>query len=250
MPLPTFVVIGAQNSSRWLRSMLEQDPDIYVAPGEPSFFALPERYAQGLDVYRSAFSGWDGEPAIGDVSPAYLMPGYDPAAVARHIDESLPGIRLVAVLRDPVERLRVAYANSVVRGRIDPEMDLIDYVRSISPKDDPLQLVAAGWYGATLGPYVERFGDRLLVLLADDIAEDPTGSYVAVRRHVSVPDSPPAGFDVSAVFQDRLAPCHDVELAVLATYYKDDIRQLERLLNQSLDRWREAAYRPIAALDT
>ena len=112
--LPTFVVIGAMRSgSTSLYKHLQAHPDVFMPRKEIHFF--DDRWDRGLAWYRSRFEGYDGQPAVGEATPTYLA---DPVALDR-MAEMIPDARLLAVLRDPVDRAYSHYWMEHARGR-DP----------------------------------------------------------------------------------------------------------------------------------
>jgi hypothetical protein len=124
-------------------------------------------------------------------------------------------------------------------------------VTSYAPEDDPLQLVAGGWYGASLAPYAERFGERLRVFLNEDVRADAHGVYRRALEHVGVdPGFVPAGLS-RVRFRNRTPrfsryrsargerrPLSTAERRALSEYFADDIAVLERLLGRDLSAWR------------
>jgi hypothetical protein len=104
MTLPNFLIAGGQRcSSTWLWTLCNQHPDIFMAQAwkpEPKFFSSAA-YFRGLDYYsQTFFAGARGEPAIGEKSVTYL----DHPGAPAWIYNDLPDVRLVFLLRDPVER--------------------------------------------------------------------------------------------------------------------------------------------------
>ena len=103
---PNFLIIGAGKSgttSLW--SLLGQHPEIFVSRiKEPSFFSNDEQYTRGWMWYESLFRGARGENAIGEASNSYSATGIHPDTV-RRIVESLPGVRLIYLVRNPFERM-------------------------------------------------------------------------------------------------------------------------------------------------
>jgi len=245
-PLPNFLIIGAQKSAtRWLRMNLGKHPDIYTAPRELAFFN--HGFEKGVKEYRDHFVEWDGEEFIGEATPGYRE---DPDLIATRIDEVLPDGRLIALLRNPVDRAYSAFIHHMGKGRIDPGADLLRTISAIPPEDDRKSLIAGGWYGASLEPYARRFGDRLLVLLHDDVGVEPESVYTRAVRHIGASDGylppalstvrfsaavPPASAYADAGGRRRLAA---EERLVLYRYFADDIAKLEELLGIDLDRWR------------
>src|SRR5262249_47403241 len=138
-PLPTFLVIGAQKSAtHWLRVNLGLHPDVFCADGEPAFFNDKVRYEEsGVEWYRAQFAGWSGEAIVGESTPGYMFWRHHPERVADRIGAVLPEARLVAILRNPVDRAQSALIHHVQRGALAPETDLLDLVRSAPPHREP-----------------------------------------------------------------------------------------------------------------
>ena len=84
LPLPTFLIIGAQKSAtRWLRLNLGLHPDVFAASAELEFFNNGVRFRdEGTDWYRGKFSGWNGEAIVGEATPGYMFWRHGPAVVA------------------------------------------------------------------------------------------------------------------------------------------------------------------------
>jgi hypothetical protein len=243
-PLPTFIIIGAQKSAtRWLRQNLGRHPDIFVSARELKYFNHAERVdVLGAAWYRAQFDGWAGEAITGEATPGYMMLGHRPADVAQRIRATVPEVRLIAVLRNPVDRAYSAFLHHKRAERIHPRAQLLDTVRRGKPEDDWMGIIAGGWYAASLDPYVELFGDRLLVLVHDDIQLDTRTVYRSALRHVGATiDFEPPSLD-SVVFSnqggehtDRLTASERCELFEL---FRDDVARLEVMLGRDLSMWR------------
>jgi sulfotransferase family protein len=247
-PLPRFVIIGAQKSgTRWLRQNLGKHPEIFAAPTELEFFNRRGRFRLGVDWYQTQFSEWSGEPIMGEATPGYMMFRNRPWAIAKRIASALPDVRLIAILRNPVDRANSAMVHHILRERLPPTSTLVELARQTPPDEDRLGLITGGWYGASLATYVRIFGDRLLVVLHDDAQSDPGGVYDAAIRHVGAsPGFVPSGLD-QVVFsnQERDSGRHRRPVAPedrreLYAYFRDDITKLERLLDRDLSIWSPA----------
>lgn len=250
-PLPAFLVIGAQKgATRWFRLNLGRHPEIYTPDEELAFFNTKD-YQRGLDHYRCRFTGWSGERVVGEATPGYMILRHEPARVAERIDRDLPGVRLFAVLRDPVDRLYSAFVHHVRRGRIDPDEDIVELVRRTPPEQEQMQLVAGGWYARSLAPYMERFGDRLHVFLNEDARSDPAGVYASALRTLGVDDSFAPGDLEEVVFSRSLPPgsrywqegkgrraLNGEEKAALYEFFAEDVDRLEAMLGRDLSAWR------------
>jgi hypothetical protein len=114
--LPSALVIGAQRSGTTsLFNYLAQHPDVLTPLGkEIHYFDL--QYARGIRWYRGRFPFnhlLRGGALTIDASPYYLAHPLAPERAAR----LLPEVKLVAVLRNPVDRAYSHYQHEVRDGR-------------------------------------------------------------------------------------------------------------------------------------
>ena len=164
---------------------------------ELEFFNNGDRFRElGTDWYRAQFEGWNGEKIVGEATPGYMFWRHRPAVVAERIEQTLPGVRLIATLRNPIDRAQSAMVHHIEGGSLPGDSVLVELVKQTEPERDPLGIIAGGWYAASLEPYRERFGDRLLVVLHDDVDDDPRGVYDDALRHIgATPDFVPPEFE-------------------------------------------------------
>lgn len=200
---PTFLVIGAAKSGTTsLHEYLRQHPDVFVPrPKEPSFFAahaLQHRIAEGQrqrghprtwvttwDRYLGMFADAGDTLAVGEVSPAYMsVPGS-----AQTIHQRLPGVRLVAILRDPAER---AFSHWLMRRKVGDYhpvfgREIDRQVARLDAGDE--SFLWHGFYNRQLAPYVELFGrSRLHVLRFEDLRRDARPTMRPLYRFIGVGD--------------------------------------------------------------
>ena len=249
-PLPRFVIIGAQKSAtRWLRSNLGEHPDIFTARTELHFWNIEHRVTKlGLDWYCDQFEGWNGQPIVGEATPGYTIWRHHPDEVAARMKKYQPEVKPIAILRNPIDRATSAMVHHIRRGRLPANSRLVDVVRERTPPEkDRLCLIAGGWYAACLEPYLDAFGDQLLVLWQDDINSDPEPVYDATLRHIgAAPDFRPADLS-KVVFSNRNSksgPHYELshaERLEMWSYFSDDVARLEQLLGVDLSRWEPQA---------
>jgi uncharacterized protein (TIGR03086 family) len=251
-PLPTFIIIGAQKSgTRWLRTNLGKHHDVYTAPLETQFFHSPQRFKSlGLDWYRAQFADWAGEPIVGEATPGYMMWRHRPRLVAKRIKDTLPDARLIALLRDPVDRALSAMMHLIKYKELRADTRLLNLVQDTPPESDPRSLVSGGWYAASLKPYRHFFGDQLLVLLHDDLTDDPHRVYNRALMHIgaSLDFTPP---DLDQVVFSNTRPATDESSEVsngqpelsgeerqqLYAYFRPDVQVLEEMIGRDLSKW-------------
>ena len=127
---------------------------------------------------------------------------------------------------------------------------LLDIVRSIPPEDDPLGLISGGCYAASLKPYLRMFEDRLLLLLHDDVLDDPQEVYDRALRHIgatlrsNAPDVTKAVHSYRGQFRNPIQRAWHMRRALsgeqrrtVYSYFRDDIAELEQMLDRDLSRW-------------
>jgi hypothetical protein len=252
--LPNFLILGAQKAgTHWLRRNLAKHPEVYLSGREINYFNCMNLW-RGLDWYAGQFDP-DGEPHVGECSPRYMLlsPGSvvadQPAEIAERVDETLSGVRLLAILRNPVDRAYSAYLHHVRHGRLPATMPFFRWVMAADPAKGFGQIVPGGWYHASLAPYAERFGDRLLVVLTDDVIADGAGTYRRLLEHLGadpefVPEdvdevvhSTPAAEGPNRVADGSRVPLTPAQRKRLAAFFADDVERLSTLLDRDLRAW-------------
>jgi len=102
--LPGFLIIGAQRSgSTFLHDTLTARTRARCSPLQKEVHYFDNKFYKPLDWYAKFFeqvSEHDDPAKTFEASPGYL---YHPA-VPKRVKRSLPSVKLIAVLRDPVER--------------------------------------------------------------------------------------------------------------------------------------------------
>ena len=184
--MPNFLIIGASKAGTTaLYLYLKQHPQIYMSPiKEPRFFAfederldfkgpaderLKHEIVTHIEDYYALFQGVSKERAVGEVSPVYL---YSPKAPER-IRHYIPDVKLIAVLRNPIER---GYSNFLAQVREGRE-PLTDYAQALQEEETRIRnnwsyiwhYRQRGFYYTQLRRYFDKFDrDQIRVYLYDD----------------------------------------------------------------------------------
>lgn len=243
---PNFLIIGAERcATRWLRFNLDQHPDIYLPPKDLNFFSDAEAVEQrgSLKAYSALFDGRLDESIFGESSPSYMAWNNYPVYVSQRIKKYLPDVRLIAIIREPVDRMYSALLHQIKLGNLPPEADLF---RMVSDGDEAVSrfgLLGNGNYAAVLFPYIQRFGDQLKVILLDDVREDPYRVYEEVLRFIGAdPTFVPRQLD-KVMWSDRQSVRATGPVPTLLYrqcmyfYFRNDVEDLEGLIGRDLSSW-------------
>jgi hypothetical protein len=184
--LPNLLIIGAAKAGTTsLHKYLDQHPQIFMAERkEPRFFLLwnnPERialhekegraeinYYATPENYQALFKNGADHPVRGESSTAYLA---NPDC-AQKIREIIPGVKIIAVLRNPVER---AFSNYVIYKNW--RMEKKDFDAAVDEEiktgrktyQQPMQYLQLGKYADGLKAYYSLFSkEQIRVYLNED----------------------------------------------------------------------------------
>ncbi|MGH9436648.1 MAG: sulfotransferase family protein, partial [Terriglobia bacterium] len=103
-----FFVIGAMKAGTTsLHYYLKEHPGLFLPiEKEIPFFAMDELYERGMDWYLDEFFSKAGTgQLLGTVSPPYMLN----SKAAERIYRALPDVKLIALLRDPIDRAKSQY---------------------------------------------------------------------------------------------------------------------------------------------
>jgi hypothetical protein len=246
-PLPSFLVLGAQKAGTTaLYAYLRQHPDI-AGPSwkEVSFF--DRHYARGEAWYRGNFPNvLRARGLVGEASPSYL---FHPLAPQRAW-ELVPDAKLVALVRNPVDRAFSHYQHEVALGRepLSFEDALAAEVERLRGEEERLAAdpryfsypwwnytyKARGLYADQLERWLELFPrDRLLVLPSEELLGDTEGTYARVLEFLGA--APHRLGSYPRVFEREYAPMRPETRTRLAEEFAEPNRRLYELLGRKLD---------------
>lgn len=248
--LPDVIIPGVQKcGTSSLFAWMAQHPDVHGSvPKEVHYFDGGPRWGHDRwplpeAAYRAHFPtrARVGTGVAIEATPRYLL---HPLA-AQRIASMLPDVRLVVLLRDPVERAISHYFHQKKRGR-EP-LDLLDALRAENERvgirpDGSFPLDRDGWIHASYvlrGRYADQLRrlwasvdrERTLVLEADRMFAEPVATLSAVFRFCGVsPDfSPP---DLSPRMVGRRADIDPRARAHLEDVFAEPNRDLYDLLGE------------------
>jgi hypothetical protein len=193
--LPNFVIIGAQKSGTTsLAYYLKAHPQVYMAPRkEVRYFDL--NYDKGTQWYMEQFAGSKKKHrAVGEATPSYMSFEEVPARMAQVI----PQARLIAILRDPVDRAYSHYWHNRSRGLQPLEFaDALAAEPEHIASEDPTDRRYRFHVYEKRGHYLEQLQrvcqyyprESLHVLLFEDLRDAPLETFQKVCRFLQVDDT-------------------------------------------------------------
>jgi hypothetical protein len=245
--LPNYLVIGTKRGGttsliNWLFSHPEVMPMFPAAQQikSPHYFDI--NYWRGLDWYKSHFptqrqvrrlsARLGHQPAVGEASPYYM---FHPA-VPHRVAATVPDVRLIVLLRDPVKR---AYSNYWERRGSDAETietfeaaieaeerrlaavtdEQLADPRFYSFDHDCHSYLARGRYVEHLRPWLDLFPrHNLLILRSEDLYAEPHKISAQVQEFLGL-----SVVDISRMAHHNKLPVPGIDpetKARLAEYYR------------------------------
>jgi hypothetical protein len=253
-PLPDFLIIGAQKAGTTaLYAYLRQHPAIAGPPWkEVSYF--DRHYRRGPGWYRGNFpnrlylrrvharSG--AVPIVGEASPSYVFHPLAPERVAALV----PGARLIALVRNPIDRALSHYHHEVALGR-----EPLSFEDALAAEEsrmqgeldrmrDPSYFSHAWWNHtyASRGLYAEQLErwlqlfprERVLVVPSDDLGAQPAETYGRVLEFLGAPRHRLASYP--RIFSREYSQMQPRTREALRERFAEPNRRLYELLGRDL----------------
>ena len=211
MSLPNFLIIGAAKSGTTsLQEYLSQHDEIFFPTSkEPNYFALadrslplpgpaPPKVLQAL-LYSKSYTNFNDYQALfhdarenqqlGEASVRYF---YFPEA-SEKIKETIPDVKLILILREPVSRLYSHYCMNM-----QYQLETLDLLDAIEAEPDRIakkwgwdwHYTGLGMYAKQLRRYYDLFPkEQIKVFLYDDFVADPVKTTQEICRFINVSDN-------------------------------------------------------------
>jgi hypothetical protein len=248
LPLPDFLGIGAQKAgTTWLWENLRRHPGVFV-PERKELHYWDNKWERPLAYYAGRFAEGAGR-VRGEITPAY---GILPAERIRFIHRLLPDLRLVLLLRNPVDRAWSQLAMELGREGRKPEEVPADELVAFASSERALR---RGDYTAILERWLAVFPEeQLLVGFFEEIREQPRALLRRVFEHLGVDAQPdwgrfaldevivpnPDGVPMARAVDPRPA-CPAALREALERRYEPDLTQLAARFGAPVERWRAGA---------
>ncbi|MCH2173236.1 sulfotransferase domain-containing protein [Myxococcota bacterium] len=234
--MPNFLGIGAQKAgTTWLHQNLQKHPDFYFPPDIKEIRFFDARFYMSLSEYAAYFEP-AGQRLTGDITPGYGALGKRRIRFVRNL---MPDLKLVLILRNPVER---AWSHAV--------MDLLDTPGRRAEDVEDWEFYAHfdapsarrnGIYSAMLDNWLSVFHESsLLLAFFEDIRERPQELLRSVFRHLGATDDVDwTSFPYREQIKPGVAePIPERFLVHLQALYREEVERLAIRLGGPVEGWR------------
>lgn len=173
--LPSFIVVGPpRTGTTWLHEVLNSRANLPEPTKETRFFDL--HFARGLKWYLDHFSIANPGCPIGEVAPTY----FGSARARERIAETIPGVKLIFIFRNPVQRLVSLY-------RLKRAYGMHEWTLDEALERDP-EMVESSLYATNLRKWQDAFPrEQLHVNLFDDLSSDPQAFVDKLAAFLKIP---------------------------------------------------------------
>ncbi|MEM8501894.1 MAG: sulfotransferase [Cyanobacteria bacterium P01_D01_bin.1] len=197
MTLPNFLIFGVQKAGTTsIYSYLQQHPQVFMSPRKETEFLGRDqmqptdnktlltpggrKQIATIEDYQALFEGVTNEIAIGEASPNYLFL-HERAVPA--IQKHVPKAKLIAILRNPVER---AYSDYLmhVREVVGNQKPLAEQVKQSA---DSSFTLLKGRYFAGIKHFLKAFGpQQVKICLYEELRQDAAALMADLYSFIGV----------------------------------------------------------------
>lgn len=180
-------LIGVNKAgTSWLYHLLDQHPAVFMAEEKELYFfgdtGRDEERPPNLEAYHRHYPFDETHRYYGDATVMY----YRSANVADEIKAYNPDAQVLAIVRDPIERLHSQFRYHKQIGILAEETTLAEALDGRDPK-----LVHDSHYEKTLPVYADRFGpDQFMVVSLEEGRSDPEQLWADLLDFLDLPSAP------------------------------------------------------------
>ncbi|MGD1902155.1 MAG: sulfotransferase domain-containing protein [Geitlerinemataceae cyanobacterium] len=228
---PDFIIIGAPKcGTTSLFYYLLQHPNVLPSlRKEIRFWSDCPHY--GLEWYLSQLPPHpkDGHWLSGESSPAYFFT----AETSERIAASLPNVKLIALVRNPVDQVISRFYHAQRQGSKTRSLDAFvnDLLLDFSQNAEVPGVLTAGFYARHLRSWVNDFDrDRLLVLQSENFFTEPDRALQRTHDFLGLPHVPLNSY---RAYNAGTYPATESRVRQqLADFFAPYNRELEELLDR------------------
>jgi len=244
---PDYLIVGSMKcGTTILNDFICEHPMVSPAKQkEIHYFTLHK--GKGEAWYSDFFADKKEDERMGDASPTYFDMTFD-EILPREIDSALPDSKIIVALRHPVDRaishfyhLREVNRIPALQGREAEDFltgnlrDKYEHEFTAAHGLHTLRHVLSfGLFAERIRIFRKVFGDRLLIVLNDELWLQPEETMRRMYTHLDLPHFTSADFGRKNYVTRHLhTPGADCLRALLA-FYNEDLQAVQEELKQSI----------------
>ena len=236
---PDFVIIGAQKSGTTsLENYISKHPQVLPAIKKETHFWYRD-FDKGIDWYRAHFPPIPPEAnyLTGEATPNYLENWQTAARIYREF----PDVKLLVILRNPVDRTisqyyhwaRIKRENRSLAEAINADLAKLTKIEDITAETkywkQPGNYIGRGLYVEFLQKWMEVFPkEQFLILKGEELYETPTATMTQVFDFLGLPDYQLSEY--KKLNPGYYKPIDDSTRQILRDYFQPYNQRLEEFL--------------------
>ena len=243
---PTFIIIGPmKTATSALYEYINQHPQVLPCiEKEVHFFSNNNKYPHGKDWYIAHFPLIpEGEHFItGEASPGYIVNN-----IQQRVFDMFPSIKLIALIRNPVDRAFSHYQHNVKHGferqsfedAINSELEVLKLVENPAEAAKKWRwgvhpgYLLIGFYYYFLKQWLDVFPkEQLLIINNQDLLVNPLETMGQVFRYLGLPEHLKAEYP--KYYAGSYEPISQEMQKTINDVFKPHNRKLEEYLNLDL----------------
>ncbi|MCL2924952.1 MAG: tetratricopeptide repeat protein [Trichodesmium sp. MAG_R04] len=245
MPSPNFIIIGSQKSGTTsLASYISQHPQVLPAiKKETHFWSF--KFHQGIDWYLAHFPPIPKSQNLitGEATPSYLVTDKAPERIYR----LLPNIKLLVILRNPVDRAfsqyhhwqRLNWEDRSFEVAINQELEILKTTPKQPQGDRKYWRLSGNYIGR--GVYIEFIQkwmavfsrEQFLILRGEDLYQTPDNTMKQVFDFLGLPEHKLAKY--KKLNSGSYTPISDLLRQRLSEYFQSHNQRLEEYLGMKFN---------------
>jgi len=191
--LPNFLCVGAQKAgTTTLYNILKQHPDIYLPDvKELHYFDKDDNFKLGLEWYSKYFvNGYNNQKVIGEITPSYIFYEKVPERIYNTLGKD---IKLIFILRDPVDRAYSHYLMSLKR-----QYETLPFLEALKLENNRIckgefeknhfSYISRGFYATQIKRYLRYFSkeNMKIIIFERDFIENKRNTIKDILRFLQV----------------------------------------------------------------
>lgn len=233
---PHFICIGAQKSgTTWLHNNLSLHSEIYL-PEQKELHYFNHNYHTSLDYYEHFFKKGKGK-VCGEITPAYS--GL-PLSRIKMIKRILPNLKIILILRNPIER---SWSQTRMHFQRKYKLPISELKQEeVKSQMKSHHALSRGRYDWIISNWLKYYStDQILLLDYEDISQRPEVLFKEVLEFLGLSTN----FDKQAfklterIFEGKSEPIPDTYKKLLSELYQPTLQFISVYAPDKFQSWRQ-----------